>query len=134
MGRTSLLSDQGCSTVERCHSFTLFREPIARLVSAYFYCRGFGHGDQLCASDQLNAREATIEQFADHWGNYLFRQLLLLGEEVENIHALIQSATFAEPFWYKQKRHLAGYDTFEHGHHSLDVLIDGLPRLFSMIG
>lgn len=134
-GGAALLSNLGCSTLKQCHSFTFFREPIARLVSAYVYCKGHGHDDQLCASNHLNARTATIEQFADHWGNYLFRQLLLVGEEADRVQALFFDVGHSKtPTWYTQKQQLAGYDTLSQGNRSLHVFIDAMPRLFSMIG
>jgi len=60
----------------RCRWFTMVREPIDRLVSSYFHCK-LNAMDPLCASSILNAKRATIEQWAEHWGNYLFRELML---------------------------------------------------------
>ena len=66
----------------RCTWISGFREPISRLVSAYHYCRipptgASPHSDPLCGSEFLDARNATIQQWAAHWGNYLLRDLLL---------------------------------------------------------
>lgn len=92
--------------------------------------------DQLCASDLLNARESTIEQFAVHWGNYLFRQFLLAGWGAEGMKRALheQSSTKKIPIWYQQKLALAGYDTLPQGQGLMDHVIDALPRLFSMVG
>ena len=62
----------------RCAWLTVYREPLARLVSAFYYCK---HSrwlyDPLCASAELDARNATLREFARHWGNYALRDLLL---------------------------------------------------------
>jgi len=73
-----------CSSWARsdgCYWLTLFREPISRLVSSYSYCRSQtqldGYRDPLCATSVLWAGNATIEQWAEHIGNTLMRELLL---------------------------------------------------------
>ncbi|CAN0128979.1 unnamed protein product, partial [Scytosiphon promiscuus] len=54
--------------VEDCKWFTMFRHPIPRLVSAYFYCRG--KNDQLCGSRIVRVEDIDLRTFAKHWGNY----------------------------------------------------------------
>ena len=66
----------------RCKWMTIFREPISRLVSSYLYCRRLTKDrklrpDPLCANGVLNASSASIEEWAEHWGNFLLRELLL---------------------------------------------------------
>lgn len=71
----SLAHDEKLSH-SRCRWFTMVREPVDRLVSSYFHCKLHAK-DPLCASSVLSAKSATIEQWAEHWGNYLFRELML---------------------------------------------------------
>jgi hypothetical protein len=98
-----------------CKYITMFREPISRLVSAYYYCNHGNPGDPLCGSNRLKAGSASIEEWADHWGNYLFRELLLyppLRKEVmpngtASCDALCQvrgnESYQGDNFWYKWK-------------------------------
>ncbi|CAM9522431.1 unnamed protein product [Ectocarpus sp. 8 AP-2014] len=60
----------------RCRFFTLFRHPIARMVSAYFYCRST-LGDAACASEVVDAKDVDLLTFAKHWGNFAVRQFAL---------------------------------------------------------
>ncbi|CBJ32141.1 conserved unknown protein [Ectocarpus siliculosus] len=59
-----------------CRFFTLFRHPIARMVSAYFYCRST-LGDAACASEVVDAKDVDLLTFAKHWGNFAVRQFAL---------------------------------------------------------
>lgn len=70
----------------RCVWATMSREPIHRLVSAYMYCKEGeegGHFDALCGGrggegtgHGFNAANASIQDFAKHWGNFLMRELM----------------------------------------------------------
>lgn len=60
----------------RCVWATMAREPISRLLSAFYYCKYGWNKDPLCGNSRLEAANATIHQFAKHWGNYLFRELM----------------------------------------------------------
>ena len=53
----------------------MFRHPLSRLVSAFMYCQYFIN-DPLCASAHFSKR-GTFVDWAAHWGNYLFRELIL---------------------------------------------------------
>jgi hypothetical protein len=57
-----------------CRALVLVREPLARLASAFTYCK-FARLDPLCAN-KIHWNRASIESFAKHWGNYLLRELL----------------------------------------------------------
>lgn len=59
-----------------CRFFTVFRHPIARLVSAYFYCQN-SEKDVACASNIVRARDVDLLTFAKHWGNFAVRQFAL---------------------------------------------------------
>lgn len=56
-----------------CKWFTLFRHPVSRLVSAYYFCHS-RHRDPLCAAGVLRAEEADLLTFARHWTNFGLRQ------------------------------------------------------------
>jgi len=66
--------------------FTIFREPVSRLLSAYYYCGYEGARlslDPLCGSAHFDFHDAGfgnishIRAFARFWGNFAFRELLL---------------------------------------------------------
>ena len=61
---------------EKCRWFTLFRHPISRMVSAYYYCKELP-GDVACASQVVKARDVDLTTFAKHWGNFAMRQFAL---------------------------------------------------------
>ncbi|CAM9581378.1 unnamed protein product [Sphacelaria rigidula] len=61
---------------DRCKWFIMFRHPVSRLVSAYFYCQRLP-ADTACGSGRLNAKEADLVTFAKHWGNFGLRQFAL---------------------------------------------------------
>lgn len=67
-----------------CKWFTIFRHPVSRLVSAYYFCqRRFL--DPLCAADVVRADEVDLLTFAQHWTNFGLRQFasaFVLPEEV----------------------------------------------------
>lgn len=121
---------QGCSPERPCTFFTMFREPVSRLVSAYMYCQNRGRGDPLCGSEVLNAKKASLETFAAHWGNYLFRQFLIMNFVPKQLKQR------ARPVWWQQKKLLARRDTEEtaQGRQALRKVISGLPRLFKVVG
>ena len=86
---------------ERCSSVAIVREPLRRLVSAFIYCRT-ARIDPLCANwmvrptyevgyevgapplrpgeqrvPLLKPHSLGLDEFAEHWGNYLLRELML---------------------------------------------------------
>ncbi|CAM9646321.1 unnamed protein product [Scytosiphon promiscuus] len=90
---------------ESCKWFTMFRHPIARLVSAYFYC--MGRNDQLCGSSIMRTRDVDLHTFAEHWGNYGLRQFALSFVPQDELLAVETApCTFRCPPWYKAKVYL----------------------------
>lgn len=61
---------------ESCKWFAIFRHPVSRLVSAYFYCK-VRPVDRLCASMVVDPKTLSLEEFAEHWGNFGLRQFVL---------------------------------------------------------
>ncbi|CAM9480444.1 unnamed protein product [Ascophyllum nodosum] len=104
------------SRPERCKWFTVFRHPISRLVSAYFYCK-VDPTDQLCASDFASSRMIDLRTFARHWGNYALRQFafsLVSFDEVRDYllspnGEKVEEKTLKDiPAWYTLKMYLDG--------------------------
>lgn len=58
----------------QCKWFTLFRHPVARLVSAFNHCQKAPR-DPLCASSE--ATTTDIVEFAERWGDFGLRQFAL---------------------------------------------------------
>lgn len=56
----------------RCKWLTIFRHPVARLLSAYDHCREAPR-DPLCPP----TKSADLETFAERWGNFAVRQFAL---------------------------------------------------------
>eukprot|EP00903_Cladosiphon_okamuranus_P012496 g11701.t1 len=101
---------------DECKWFTIFRHPIPRLVSAYFYCKK-SPVDGLCASSILKANETDIYTFAEHWGNFGLRQFSLafaLPEDVIAAETESQNRCVPQkgrkdcPGWYRLKLYLEG--------------------------
>ena len=103
---------------DRCVWLTVFREPLARLVSSLHYCR-HKRFDPLCASADLEPRNATLREWAAHWGNYALRGVLLYPPLARRaLPATL--ATVARPLdspfrnrnsvWLENKRAMAGGD------------------------
>lgn len=100
---------------DHCAWITMFREPVARLVSAYFHCQKEPK-DPLCGSMHLKASTASLHEFADHWGNYLFRELLFYPPLFNNALPVSEKSCDAlceahkevphDNLWYKWKRAL----------------------------
>ena len=69
---------------KKCKAFTVFRHPISRMVSAYYYCKT-SIRDNLCASMFLDAQSNDLLTFAKHWGNYALRQFAFTLVPIENV-------------------------------------------------
>lgn len=97
-----------------CRWFTLFRHPIARMVSAIYYCRK-APGDTACASRVVNARDVDLVTFAKHWGNFALRQFALSMIPADDVMKHVTSETgrnltardiSVTPGWYLLKMYL----------------------------
>lgn len=66
----------GAAPRRGCAFFTLFRDPFARLVSSWHFCRA-SRSDALCGSSALDARNATLPKWAEHWSAFGVTQLAL---------------------------------------------------------
>jgi hypothetical protein len=76
-GLVLTLAETAAWSPSRCVWITMFREPISRLISAMTYCRRRDI-DPLCGNQPKNwYAEASAEDWAAFWGNYLLRELLL---------------------------------------------------------
>lgn len=96
---------------ERCKWFTIFRHPVPRLLSAYYYCKK--SKDSLCADVIMDANEVDLLTFAEHWGNFGLRQFayaFVLPEDAitrEYDQCMIEGQNKC-PGWYKLKLYLQG--------------------------
>ena len=59
---------------KRCRWFTVFRHPVARLLSAFEHCRNAPQ-DPLCAS--ASSATGDLATFAEHWGNFGLMQFAM---------------------------------------------------------
>jgi len=124
-----------------CTWITMVRHPVERLMSAYFMCQRPIHNlDQLCSKYQLNARKADIYEFADFWGNNLFRQLLMARFKVNGTLDGAQEACpvpekRCEP-WLLMKNNLNGLDAYEsdESRELLQEVRQGLRRRWDLVG
>ena len=107
---------QNVSAVDKkCKAFTVFRHPISRMVSAYYYCKK-SFRDKLCASMFLDAQSSDLLTFAKHWGNYALRQFAFTLVPIENVMEYSQTESAKEfiypvrmgmvPGWYLFKMYL----------------------------
>lgn len=93
----------------KCEWFTLFRHPVARMVSAFYYCKAVP-GDIACASKVLNANNADILTFAKHWGNFALRQFALSLVPSDDVMAFaLTEAAKAKLPWITDLRTVPGW-------------------------
>ena len=122
-----------------CKWITVAREPVARLVSAFFFCRSSAANrrDPLCGSSHFQYTNSTVLHFAQHWGNFAFRELLL-HPRLRGTAATGTAFRPASPVWWAWKRAVGdaenlwtpeGRVAFETTRHVLD---DG--TLFDTVG
>eukprot|EP00903_Cladosiphon_okamuranus_P009259 g8835.t1 len=109
-----------------CRFFTVFRHPVARLVSAYFYCQLL-EGDVACASNIVRAKDVDLITFAAHWSNFAVRQFALSLVSADDVMAYARSpqamALLPESVesldkvagWYLLKMYLERPDTEANG-------------------
>lgn len=96
-----------------CKWFTMFRHPVSRLVSAYFYCQELP-GDWLCASPVVRAETLTLVEFAQHWGNFAMRQFVLDLVPADDVIKFVKKGGIEGdyenplklPGWYLLKKYL----------------------------
>ena len=97
----------------RCKWVTIFREPISRSISAYFYCKFERPIDPLCGHTHFDFHNRSFGEFAAFWSDFGFREMLLhpalRGAAVDHFSAtgLPTSRTptwTGVPVWYAWKR------------------------------
>lgn len=94
------------STGDKCQWFTVFRHPVARLVSAYFYCK-HSAWDPICTTNVYRDGEIDLLTFAELWSNYGLRTFAagyVLPTQVFQSNAAKQCRKC--PVWYKLKGYL----------------------------
>ena len=95
---------------EKCQWFTVFRHPVTRMVSAYYYCKEVP-SDTACASEIVNARDVDLITFAKHWGNFAVRQFALSLVPVDDVleYAQTDAARDALPPDFEEFGNIAGW-------------------------
>ena len=116
------------AAAEKCLWFTQFRHPIPRMVSAYYYCKR-SSTDHACASKVVNAKDATLETFAKHWGNFAVRQFALSFVDITDVMEYSKTDAARErlppsisdvpslPGWYLLKMYLDSHVAPEASQH-----------------
>lgn len=102
---------------EGCKWFTVFRHPVARLLSAFYYCHKKPQ-DQVCASSVIFAQNVDLVTFARLWGNFGLRQFALGNldiDEVLRVSASTSSRSREWPAWYIVKQYWTGVATRDDG-------------------
>jgi len=71
-----------CSQCPHFGWVTMWREPFARVLSAFIWCRfhdfPFPHGDPLCLNGAPNGARNDVCTFATYWGSYQLAKLVHL--------------------------------------------------------
>ena len=96
-----------------CKWVTAFREPVSRLLSAYYHCKN-RPGDPLCGSKHFDFDSAAfgnashVAAFAAHWGDFAFREMLL-HPGLREVAVPSLSPSFSEDtyVWWAWKRAIA---------------------------
>jgi len=124
-----------------CTWFTMFRHPIPRLVSAFFYCKKMP-GDRCCGTKKMPTEaHHDITSFAKHWGNFAVRQLALGFIPADDVVDYIQ-ATKGPEFhcrqdsgWYWLKLYFEGNRTYPtsiyHEEGAMYVMLQRIKELLS---
>lgn len=101
-----------------CVWLTIFRHPIPRLVSAFFYCK-VRPRDPCCGARKMPVEARNnITAFAEHWGNFAVRQFALGLIPAEDVLDYIQATEGPEydciqdSRWYALKLYLEGKSTY----------------------
>lgn len=86
-----------------CRWFTVFRHPIARLVSAFYYCKHKDPSDQICGNELIDLSTASLYDFARLWSNYGMREFIMSFVSPEDVMACpaVRAAAPEVPGWYK---------------------------------
>lgn len=118
---------------EICKWFVMFRHPVSRLVSAYYYCQARPI-DVACASSIVKAKDVSLEDFARHWGNFAFRQLVLGFLPADPMLEFFgKKGPFREyPGWYRVKAYLNHQGSLSGGDETT-VMYDMLHDVWNLI-
>ena len=118
-----------------CKYVTVFREPVSRLLSAYYYCR-FASWDPLCGSKHFNflspqfGSPAHVQAFASHWGDFALRELLLH----PGLRGRAASSMTPDNYvWFAWKRAVERTNSTEAGFHAASRKLSS-GALFDVIG
>lgn len=122
-----------------CRWFTMFRHPISRLVSAYYYCHGRPQ-DPLCGHKIVEAKDITLVEFARHWGNFAVRQFALNYINPDDVVNFVKAGGVVReqgdelnlPGWYLLKAYLEHQGSLA-GKDEAGVMMDMLHPIRNLI-
>jgi len=94
LGLTSFSDDAPwCLSCPGMGWFTIWREPFARVLSAFVFCRfhvyPFPHGDPLCLNGEPDGARMDVCSFARRWGSYQLAKLVHLPLGAEELSAVL---------------------------------------------
>jgi hypothetical protein len=122
---------------DNCMWLTMFRDPVARLVSALFFCRRFSF-DPLCGDKSGQwFKETTVAEMAQYWGPYLMREMLLHPRLTPMIGSRTRNQwRDNQRVWQRWRDELRGGDNMETlaGKQNLQSVLAALPELFDVFG
>ncbi len=120
--------------ITNCKRFTVFRHPVSRMISAYYYCKYRGT-DTLCGSQVIDNKNIDLVSFAKHWGNFAMRQFILSYFSFDAVldYADEHNIEPSVDVWYKLKNYMGHEDGYEHQiyEHEMYELIEPVKEIIS---
>jgi len=109
--------------ITKCKKFTVFRHPVSRMISAYYYCKYRGT-DSLCGSQVIDNKNIDLVSFAKHWGNFAMRQFILSYFSFDDVLDYAEEHNI-EPtvdVWYKLKNFMGSEDGAIYEHEMYELI------------
>ena len=124
---------EALSIGEMCQKFTVFRNPVSRMVSAYYYCKVRGT-DSLCATEVMSARDVDLLTFAKHWGNFAMRQFIIKNVSYDDVlqYSNSNGIQYNAKSWYKLKKYMESTQMSGSGIHEM-VMYDMIQPVQDLI-
>lgn len=125
-----------------CTFFTMFRHPVTRLVSAFYYCRSRPI-DPLCGSGIVLSEDIDLVAFAKHWGNFAFFQFVTRFVIADDVNRFLLTPEGGHhprsdwprfPAWYRLKLYFEAQERDTGADHISDqALYNMLPPIQDLI-
>ena len=110
-------------SITKCKKFTVFRHPVSRMISAYYYCKYRGT-DSLCGSQVIDNKNIDLVSFAKHWGNFAMRQFILSYFSYDDVldYADEHNIEPTVDVWYKLKNFMGSEDGAIYEHEMYELI------------